>query len=309
MGPNCVSFNPAHDIPSLTGKTILVTGGNTGLGKQSVLELSRHNPLEIWLSARSEEKGRAAIADIKREVPNAHVMFLELDLSSFESIKQAAKMFLASASHLDILMLNAGIMACPPGLTKDGYEIQFGTNHMGHALLVKLLMPVLLKTADKRSTDVRIVSVSSVGHRFALHGGIQFDTLKCRAENVSTHALYGQSKMANIIYAAELARQHPTLKVVSVHPGLVNTNLYRVEGKPLLRAFQTFIASIMGRGVNDGAKNQLWACVAPDVDSGEYYEPIGVAGKGSKEIKDIELARKLWDWTQKEIEGQEFVNL
>src|SRR6195952_3199478 len=131
-----VSFNPDADIPPLDRKVILITGGNIGLGKQSAKYLAKHNPAEIWIAARSAETGNAAVEEIKVVSPNVSVRFLPMDLGSFESIKMAAKTFVDSVSRLDILMLNAGIMGTPAGVTKNGYESRFGINHVGHALLL-----------------------------------------------------------------------------------------------------------------------------------------------------------------------------
>lgn len=138
-----VLFNPQTDIPPLTGKVILVTGGNSGLGKQSVLELSRHAPSQIWLTARNLDKALEAMNEIRQQIPGAPNKILELDLASFESVKTAVATFRSQSDRLDTLILNAGIMATEPGLTEDGYETQFEANHMGNTLLAKLLLPVL----------------------------------------------------------------------------------------------------------------------------------------------------------------------
>lgn len=175
------SFNPEKDIPSLDGKVILITGGsscrhsatphsvltltgNTGLGKETVLQLAKHNPKEIFLAARTQSKAEAAIAEIKGAVPNANITYLPLDLASLPSVKKAADEFKSRSDQLDILINNAGIMATPYEKTKEGYEIQFGTNHVGHAMFTKLLLPTLLKTAEQPGADVRVVNVSSAGH-------------------------------------------------------------------------------------------------------------------------------------------------
>lgn len=159
------SFTPSIDIPSLHGKVILVTGGNNGLGKQAILEYVRHGPAQIWMAARDLNKARQAIDDIAAEYNSflpPIIKLLQIDLSSLVSVQQAAQQFYAEAERLDILMLNAGIMASPPGLTKDGYEIQFGTNFLGHALLAKLLLPMLQRTATNDPyADVRVVTLSS----------------------------------------------------------------------------------------------------------------------------------------------------
>ncbi|KAK4119806.1 NAD(P)-binding protein, partial [Parathielavia appendiculata] len=299
---NSVSFNSETDIPPLTDKVILVTGGNVGLGKQAVLEYARHHPRLIWLAARSVPKANAAVAEIKEQVPDAAIRVIELDLTSFVSIKRAAATVLASSPRLDILMLNAGIMAAPPGLTADGYELQFGTNHMGHALLTKLLLPLLTQTASAASTDVRIVSLSSHGHISAAKPGIDFASLKTRAEAMGALGRYFQSKLANVLWARQLARECPQLTVAAVHPGVVQTQLMeRATGAPwiiraLTRAGMGLLATL-----EEGVRNQLWASVAPGVESGEYYEPVGVKGKASVYGVDDGLARRLWEWTEREL--------
>ena len=136
------TFDPSSDISDLSGKVALVTGGNAGLGKETVLQLANHSPSQLYLAARTQSKAEAAIRDIKATVPNANITFLELDLASLKSVQRASETFLASSDRLDLLINNAGIMAQPEGLTTDGYELQFGTNHMGHALLTKRLLSI-----------------------------------------------------------------------------------------------------------------------------------------------------------------------
>lgn len=143
-----VTFNTLHDIPDLAGKVALITGGSTGLGKEDVLQLAKHNPSRPYLAARTPSKAEAAIRDIKAAVPNANITFLQLDLASLKSVKQASDTFLASSDRLDLLINNAGIMALPERLTSDGYEVQFDTNHMGHDL-TKLLLPTLQATSRR----------------------------------------------------------------------------------------------------------------------------------------------------------------
>jgi retinol dehydrogenase 12 len=303
-------FDPDQDIPALNGKVILVTGGNIGLGKQCVLEYSRHKPARIWLAARNLNKAQAAVDEIKKQVPDAApIKLLELDLGSFESVKKAARTFTAESDRLDILMLNAGVMATPPGVTEEGYETQFGTNHMGHALLTKLLLPLLEKTANSGSSntapgDVRVVSLSSVAYKWAPQGGIQFNMLKSTADGMDSVRRYGQSKLANILWTRQLAKQHPLITVAAVHPGQVQTNLATgATGMPgIIRLFWPLFALTL-TPVDKGARNQLWASVSKDVQSGEYYEPVGVEGRATALGKDDELAKKIWDWTETELSG------
>ena len=284
---------------------MLVTGGNTGLGKQSVLEFSRHRPAQIWLAARNLDKAKAAANEIKQQVPDAPIKLLELDLSSFASVRKAAATVSTESERLDILMLNAGVMAIDPGLTNNGYEIQFGTNNMGHALLTKLLLPILDKTV-KRGTDsdVRIVSLTSHSHVYAPKGGIQFDTLKTSAESLGAYPRYAQTKLANILWARQLARLYPQFTIAAIHPGVVRTTLLdRATGMPTLIRIVLNAAHYLGitSTVEKGVRNQLWASVSKDVTSGEYYEPVGVADLASAYGKNDDLAKKLWDWTEGEL--------
>jgi retinol dehydrogenase-12 len=222
---------------------IRINIGNSGLGQESVLQLAKHNPSQIFLAARSQEKGQAAIHNIKEVVPKANITFLQLDLASFASIIEAAKVVNSSVGRLDMLMNNAGIMMTPPGTTTDGYEIQFGTNHMGHALLTNLLLPKLLSTAEEVNADVGIITLGSVGHLWAPKGGLQLETVQSEQRNFSTRERYGQSKLANILYSIELARRYPAIRCVSVHPGSVKTGLSRglKESYPLAAPVVTFV--------------------------------------------------------------------
>ncbi|KXJ89472.1 hypothetical protein Micbo1qcDRAFT_165556, partial [Microdochium bolleyi] len=276
-GSKSVAFNPRTDIPPLQDKVILVTGGTSGLGKQSILELARHEPREIWLGARNATKAQETIAAVKAEVPGASIRFVQMDLGSFASIRAAARTVLDGTDRLDILLLNAGIMAVPAATTEEGYEVQFGTNHMGHALLTKLLLePRLLKTAGSR-----VVLVSSAGHAWAPKDGIAFDTLKSPAAEISTGLRYGQSKLANALYARELARRFPQVTAVSLHPGVVRTSLGDTASANswIARVAVALFSTFAGVDVQTGALNQLWAATAEGVVSGEYYVPVGVPGR------------------------------
>ncbi|KAL2073916.1 hypothetical protein VTL71DRAFT_11242 [Oculimacula yallundae] len=306
---NIVSFNTETDIPALDGEVILITGGNVGLGKQTILQLSKHNPKRIYLAARTQSKAEAAIQEIESLVPSAPITFIQCDLTSLKSVQQCAREFTSKEGRLDLLFLNAGVMALPAGTTTEGYEIQFGTNHVGHALLTKLLLPTLVKTAQEPGADVRIISVSSIGHIGAPWAGISFPDLKSDMKGFSTWSRYGQSKLANILFARALEKRYGEkgIMAVAVHPGVVDTELYKTTfsgyfglGKWLDRGKRFVIT-----GVEKGALNQLWAAVGKKdvVQSGEYYTPVGVSGQGSKTSLNEELADKLWEWTEKELVG------
>lgn len=222
-----VSFNPAKDIPSLAGKVIFITGGNLGLGKQTSMDLAKHSPAELWIAARSSDSGIATVAQIKKASPNIRVQFLPLDLSSFKSIKEAARTFLQSVTRLDLFYMNAGIMGGPHVTTDDGYERQFGTNHMGHALLFKLLKPLLIKTASIPGADVRTITLSSAGHRFGKKE-LLLEDMKGTAENLSQTDKYCHSKLANAIYAHSLATYVPQITSTSVYPGDIQVSCFQI---------------------------------------------------------------------------------
>lgn len=199
-------------------------------------------------------------------------------------------------------MCNAGIMAQPPSLTKDGYEVQFGTNHLGHALLIRRCLPLLQRTAEE-SSDARIVILSSLAFRGHPHGGIVFSDLKT-VQHFTACALgpwirYGQSKLANLLYARELARRYPAITCVSIHPGVVSTGLVENQTRGN-RAFiyVTNIGQLMKP--EEGAYNQLWAATArkEELVNGGFYEPVGVLGKLHRAAGDDALAEKLWEWTE-----------
>ncbi|KIV90698.1 hypothetical protein PV10_05326 [Exophiala mesophila] len=316
------SFNPSRDIRPLTGKVILVTGGNNGLGKETILQLAQHSPKKIFLAARSESKALAAVQDIKSHIsdPNLDIQYLPLDLESFPSIKAAADKVTSSTDRLDILVLNAGIMATPPGLTPQGHDTQLGTNHLGHFLLTKLLLPTLIKTASQPSPsspdqpDVRIISLSSEAHNMSPPIKTITSTSLLTATNPWTR--YGASKAANILFASELARRHPNLTSVSVHPGIIKTDLYipNTNSNFLVRYGTMIFGPLMFQTVQKGALNQIWAAVAArssqqgdgGVVNGAYYTPVGILRKGNKWSQDADAARQLWEWSEAELKKSGF---
>jgi retinol dehydrogenase 12 len=197
-------------------------------------------------------------------------------------------------------------MGHPPALTKDGYEIHFGTNHLGHALLLKLVTPLLTKTA-KSGADVRVVSLASWGYKYCKEPGIPFDQLRSAAvEGLGPVQRYTQSKTANLIYAKEVAIRHPEFTTVSVDPGNVMTELFgREHGDDYMRHLATVVAPQAALSVEDGVKNQLWAATSPKAATGHYYEPIGVADTECGYALDKELSKKLWEWTEQELKSYE----
>ncbi|KAF2745808.1 retinol dehydrogenase 12 [Sporormia fimetaria CBS 119925] len=307
------SFVPARDIPDLSGKVILVTGGNTGLGKATITYLASHSPSKIYLAARTASKATSAISDIKSTIPDAQIEHLPLDLTSFASISSAASTFKSRETRLDILINNAGVMATPYTLTSDGYEIQLGTNHMGHALLTKLLLPTMLSTAQLPGSDVRIVNVSSMGHYGAPSGGIIFS--QPELEKYNTWRRYGVSKLANILYTKELARRYPEIMSTSVHPGVILTDLYASARKNFVLKLGLWVYALLVpilpghfRSPEGGALTQTWAATVgrERLRNGEFYRPVGVVSRGSGYARDEGLAKKLWEWTEGELEKHGF---
>ncbi len=206
--------------------------------------------------------------------------------------------------------LCGGVAIVPPATTADGYEIQFGTNYLGHALLTRLLMPKLLATATRpERPDVRIVSMASLGHKlFAPRdGGILFDRLKSAMDDdaaIGGATLYGQAMLAKILLARELARRYPAIVSTSLHPGTVKSDVWNGN-----KDINWFIRNLMVRpyvaltGVSndEGAKTQLWCSFSDQAVNGAYYLPVGKAGGESQFATDPDLARRLWEWTDAEL--------
>ena len=228
--------------------------GNNGLGLETCRQLAKHNA-NIYLAARTSSKAESAIADIKGTAPNANITFLELDLASLESVKRAADTFNAKSDQLLVLINNAGVMALPASTTKEGYEIQFGTNHIGHFLFTKLLMPTLQRTAGSR-----IVNLSSEGHRLPPKGGLALKDAHSNMASYSTWVRYGQSKLANILFTRELTKRYPAIKSVVLHPGGIDTGLSLgfQKANPWFAACVRPIAALFLTTVQKGALTQLF---------------------------------------------------
>ena len=232
------------------------------------------------------------------------IEYLPLDLASLKSVRRAAEQVNVSSSRLDILILNAGIMAVPPGKSESGHDIQLGTNHIGHFQLTKLLLPLLEKTASKPGSDVRVITVSSEAFNMSPNIDTIISTEKLTA--TGPWARYGASKAANILFAAELARRSPALKSVSLHPGLIKTDLYlpNQEANTVLKYGLALVGPLVMQDVPHGAHNQLWAAAGSKREQlmdGVYYTPVGAAKTGNKFAADKVAAKKLWDWTEQEV--------
>ncbi|KAJ6095349.1 hypothetical protein N7486_006095 [Penicillium sp. IBT 16267x] len=304
------SFNPDRDIPSLEGKVILLTGGNAGIGKETIHQLSKHRPARIYLAARTESKARVAIESIQNELSSpADIRYLPLALCSFKSIRAAAAQFQADSDRLDLLILNAGTMGNPATKTEEGFEVQLGTNHVGHFLLMKLLLPTLQDTvardrAEGVTPDVRVLSLSSVAHAVSpssFEGITSTESLLAG----STWYRYGASKAANIFFAKELARRYPEIMSVAVHPGAVNSDLYghaKALGLPMKHGLE-MVVGLFFRSIPTGAFNSLWAATTAkeNLVNGAYYTPVGYRSTGTAFVQSPDIPKKLWDWTEAQI--------
>ncbi|KAI0836359.1 NAD(P)-binding protein [Hypoxylon sp. FL0890] len=297
-------FNPEKDIPDLSGKVIFITGGTSGIGKEAILFLVAHNPAHIYFTGRNEEAGAAVVAAAKTKDLNTEVTFIKCDLCSQRSkIRQAIADGFKS-DRLDIFIANAGIMATPPGLTEEGFELQWGANYFGHAVILQLLRPILLRTAEAGG-DVRHIEVTSHGHNLAAPGGIQFEHLR-EPDAVGEFARYGQSKLAQILYCKAMAERYPQITSISVHPGIGNTGLLQ-HSKPSLLKCLLAAAGFLLKSAAELAYNPVWAATAPlqKLENGQYYEPVGKKASPSKMAGDTALAEKLWEWTEHELRDLE----
>lgn len=308
-------FNPSS-LPSLSGKVYIVTGGNAGIGKFTVLHLAQHGA-KVYMGARSEEKASKAIEEIKKDVPNADIHFLSMDLMNFESVVAAAEDFKTKEKKLHGLVNNAGIMATPFAISGDGYEAQWQTNYLSHCLLTDLLLPVLSDTAaESKPGDVRIVCLTSNGHNFAPSPGIDFEDIN--QEKGGIWSRYGQSKLGNILHAQELSRRYgpsgsrkgAEIWTASVHPGSVDTDLNtKMEGwlncaQPVLKFLQVY------KSADEGSYGSLYAIASPHFnaeDSGHYFVPTAKRGSPSKKARQPKLAEELWNWTEAELKKKGFL--
>lgn len=297
------TFDPMTEIPDLSGKVIVITGGNAGIGAATTRALAAHNPACIYVCSRSRSRGEASVKSLHEQHPKANVQVLELDLASFDSIRKCAAEFNRISDRLDYLFLNAGLGGSPPGLTVDGFEIVFGVNHLGHSLFTQLLMPKLLKTKEQHeSADVRIMVTSSIaGNQHAPKTGLALDAMRSEAPFPPLNR-YGHSKLANILFARKLAQEYPMITSTSSHPGLVKSEIWdKPTGAPIVLWVLKPLIWWTGVSIDEGAKTQLWCATARDVENGAYYEPIALKKDGSAFAQDKKLMEELWDWTSNEL--------
>jgi len=282
---------------------MLVTGGNTGLGKETVKNLLSHNA-KVYLAARSRDKAEEAIRELEQQTGKTAI-WLPLDLANLRSIKTSAEEFLSTCSskeeELHVLFNNGGVMTPPIELlTADGYDLQFGTNCLGHFYLTKLLLPALLSGA-RSSPDgkARVVNVSSTALYFST---LDFDTFRDGPKRVKkgTIGLYAQSKFGNTVFAHELARRYGDRGIVStsLSPGVIKTDLQRH-----LRGLQAWIVDHTANPVERGVLTQLYAGTHPEgADlNGKFLIPFARVIPARAETLDEETGRKLWDWLEEQV--------
>jgi NAD(P)-dependent dehydrogenase (short-subunit alcohol dehydrogenase family) len=286
----------AKDIPDQSGRTAIVTGANSGLGLVTARELARAGA-SVVMACRNLDKGHAAIEQVRAAVPNAQVQLEELDLASMESVRAFAERFKATHDGLDLLINNAGVMAPPRRRTADGFELQFGTNHLGHFLLTTLLLPSM-----EGREDARVVTLSSTAHKI---GRIAFDNLNGDRHYFRWRA-YGQSKLANLLFALELdrrlRREGSTVKSLAAHPGYAATNLQTAAPPLIDRVVMKISNAVIAQSDEMGALPTLFAATQLGLDGGTYVGPDGPSEqRGHPTVvqpngraRDEDTARRLW---------------
>ncbi|KAL3652397.1 Short-chain dehydrogenase TIC 32, chloroplastic [Castilleja foliolosa] len=281
-----------------SGLTAIVTGASSGIGLETARVLALRG-VHVIMGIRNMDAGEKVKGSIVNEIPAAKVDAMELDLSSLASVRKFVTEFTSSGRPLNLLINNAGVMMPPFELSKDNIELQFATNHLGHFLLTNLLLDTMKKTAQETKREGRIVNVSSEAHRRSYKEGIRFDRINDR-EGYSRGAAYGQSKLANILHANELARRlkedGTDITANSLHPGVIVTNLFRHLG--VFEGFVTTLGRLVLKNVQEGASTTCYAALHPGLKgvSGEYLSDNNLA-KASAKAADTDLANKLWDFS------------
>jgi NAD(P)-dependent dehydrogenase (short-subunit alcohol dehydrogenase family) len=285
----------SENISDQKGKVVIVTGSSSGLGYETAKALANKNATVI-VAVRNEMKGNAAVESIKVENPNTDIQVMLLDLSNLESIHKFTENFKNKFNKLDLLINNAGVMNPPYTKTKDGFELQFGTNHLGHFALTGLLIDLIKETPNSR-----IVNVSSTAHKI---GKLNFEDLNWETRPYKKMRSYGDSKLANLYFSKELQRrldkESSGVIVASAHPGASST--------PLTRHSLLFrILSLIVQNSEMGALPTLYAAVGPNVQGNDYIGPGGFQEtrgypkkvEPAEHAKDDDIAAKLWDVSEK----------
>jgi NAD(P)-dependent dehydrogenase (short-subunit alcohol dehydrogenase family) len=284
----------------LSGQTIVITGATSGLGKESARALARTGA-HLVLCGRNDEKGQAVVGEI-----GGDATFHHLDLSSLDEVRRSADELLSRIERLDVLMNNAGVMACPFDHTADGFEMQFGTNHLGHFLWTARLFPLLMA-----SVPSRVVNLSSQGH---LLDGVDLEDPNFERRDYHKWLAYGQAKTANILFTRELERRfgEHDLHAYAVHPGTIATELGRHLEAEDFEYIQSRQAERPAGGpktafksVEEGAATQVYAATGDDIPGGAYLADGAVAPYVAEHASDDDAARRLWDLSE-ELVGEPF---
>ncbi len=282
----------ADNIPDQKGRVVIVTGASSGIGYETARVLANKNATVI-AAVRNLQKGEAALQRIKAQKPNADVSVMRVDLANLASVKQFANAFHEKFNRLDLLINNAGVMMPPYSKTDDGFELQFGTNHLGHFALTGQLLDLLVKTPGSR-----IVNVSSLAHK---NGNLNFEDLNWEKRKYQKWPSYGDSKIANLYFTDHLADRLTgkgrDVKVTAAHPGWTATELQRHVG------LFNFLNNFFAMPIEQGALPTLRAAVDESAKSGDYYGPDGfgewrgypVKVSSTKLSQDKAIAKKLWD--------------
>jgi NAD(P)-dependent dehydrogenase (short-subunit alcohol dehydrogenase family) len=284
-------------MPDLTGRTALVTGANSGLGFWTSVELARHGA-RVLMACRNPERASDALTRLQAQVPTGVAELVPLDLASLASVEHATLDVASRTDALDLLVNNAGIMAVGEGRTEDGFELQLGTNHLGHFALTGRLLPLLLKGASPR-----VVTVSSYAHKI---GKIDFDDLM-GANGYRRWRAYGQSKLANLLFTRELDRRaHGRLTAVAAHPGYAATHLQQGQGQKHFEKLMALGNKVFAQSDVQGAWPSLRAATDPDVRGDEYFGPHLFELRGhpvhtgrARHARDAETATRLWEVSEK----------
>ena len=295
------------DIPSLTGRRVLITGANSGIGYSAALKLARKGA-HVLLACRDRKRGEDALQRLESDSPGMNAELVILDLASLASVRSFAAAELALNRPLHLLINNAGVMGPPKRIeTADGFELQFATNVLGHFALTGLLMPAMERAAADSAGPPRIVTIASIAHK---GGKIHFDDLQF-AKSYSPRGAYAQSKLANVMLAFELDRRlraaHSPILSIAAHPGVASTNIFQGGNyAPIERAMRNFAGHAIGILLNtdaEGALPTLYAATSADAASGGYYGPQGLmearghivsSSKVASQARDQIAAARLW---------------
>ncbi len=294
----------------LTGKLAVVTGASAGIGVETVRALASAGA-RVVMAVRDLAKGERAAAQIRETVPDAQLEIRELDLGSLASVRAFGESFRADHDSLDLLINNAGVMACPQGQTADGFDMQLGTNHLGHFALTGELLPALRKAAEAGG-DVRIVNLSSRGH---FRGGINFDDPHYRTRPYDKFEAYGQSKSANILFTVELEKRlaDKGIHAFAVHPGVIATELSRHLSRDDFKAMASRApaGALTLKSIPAGAATSVWAATSSDLagQGGRYLEDVHIAEPADEartqgvapHAIDADVAERLWAWSEEQI--------